>query len=138
MVSLIPENLFCRKTCRCVQDGEGLMTQPALHTEGQRVMGNDRFLPVFPLSHGPFLSSGRRDLVLFKEQLEGRSPAFPAPWDLLCCGVKQPVPWSRLGSNGGFGVYKGDVCSCHRADIVGHALRRHLGVIEATSSGNFL
>lgn len=42
VVSLIPENLLCRKTCRCVQDGEGvaaLMTQPALHAEGQRVMG---------------------------------------------------------------------------------------------------
>lgn len=41
VVSLIPENPFCRKTCRCVQDGEGaaaLMTQPALHTEGQRLM----------------------------------------------------------------------------------------------------
>lgn len=37
------------------------------------------------------------DLKTLKEQLEGRSPAFPAPWDLLCCGAKQPVPWSRAG-----------------------------------------
>lgn len=52
VVSLIPKNLFCRKTCRCVQDGEGaaaLMTQPALHTEGQRVMtGSFLYFSPFP------------------------------------------------------------------------------------------
>lgn len=98
----------------------------------------------FPFPMNPFSALGKEarccsgpDLITFKGQWEGRSPAFPAPWALLCCVVKQPVPWSRRVSSG-FGVYKGDACSCQRADIHGHALRRTLSVTEGTSAGNFL
>lgn len=130
MVSLIPENLFCRKTCRCVQDGEGaaaLMTQPALHTEGQRVTGNERLLPLsFPFPMSPFSAlvkdtrccSGP-DLITFTELLEGRSPpAFPAPRDSAVVSNSLCLA-PGLVSTGGFGGDKGDACSCQRADIEG-------------------
>lgn len=149
VVSLIPENLFCRKTCRCVQDGEGaaaLMTQPALHTEGQRVTGNERLLPLsFPFPMSPFSAlvkdtrccSGP-DLITFTELLEGRSPpAFPAPRDSAVVSNSLCLA-AGLVSTGGFGGDKGDACSCQRADIEGPCMQRHPGVREATSAGNFL
>lgn len=98
----------------------------------RRPEGDDRLLPLpFPFPMNPFSALVKEsrhcpgpDSITFKEQLEGRFPAFPAP--LLCCGVKQPGPGPGLVSSGGFGVYQGDACSSQRADK------------EAISAGNFL
>lgn len=66
------------------------------------------------------------DLKTLKEQLEGRSPAFPAPGTCSAVVPNSLCLGPGLVSSGGFGVPQGDSCSCQRADR------------EAASAGNFL
>lgn len=138
VVSLIPENLFCRKTRRCVPDGEGvaaLMTQPAVHIAGRE--GNEGWQS--PFSDLPSLSAhthlqprikeascclGPRSVTCEELLLSEEHSAYAAgmaPCGLLChfpphgtCSAvvkKGSVLVQKWAAAGDFGVSQWDACS---------------------------